>query len=73
MLAPLKVISELRLTTVNCTTMITPDGKYVAGENNAGQMELWLEQRLGKPRSDWKALVVGVTGEDDAVSRRSDG
>lgn len=64
---------RLRLTTVNCTTMITPDGKYVAGENNAGQMELWLEQRLGKPRSDWKALVVGVTGEDDAVSRRSDG
>lgn len=62
---------RLRLTTVNCTSMITPDGKYVAGENNAGQMEVWLEQRLGRPRSDWKTLVLRVKTEDDASSRRS--
>lgn len=50
--------SLLRLTTVRCIAMITPDGKFVAGENNAGQMEAWLEHRLGKPKSNWKALVL---------------
>ncbi|WP_020472448.1 DUF6602 domain-containing protein [Zavarzinella formosa] len=40
---------NLRLTTINCTAMITPDGKFVAGENNAGQMQVWSEHKLGKP------------------------
>lgn len=48
----------LRLTTVNCTTLITNDGKYTACENSSGQMEVWLEQKLGKPRSEWKTLFL---------------
>lgn len=31
---------RLRLTTVNCTAMVTPDDKVVTGETNAGQMDL---------------------------------
>ena len=68
--------SRLRLTTVNCTAMITPDGKYVAGENNAGQMEVWLEHRLGKPKSDWNTLLIRPhtkANGDDTTSQRSDG
>jgi hypothetical protein len=49
---------QLRLTTVNCTAMITPDGKYVAGENNSGQMEVWLEHRLQKPKTEWNTLLI---------------
>lgn len=67
---------QLRLTTVNCTALITPDGKYVAGENNAGQMEVWLEHRLGKPKSEWNTLVIKPLPEvkdDYSTSQRSDG
>ncbi len=64
---------RLRLTTVDCMAMVTPDGKFVAGENNAGQMEVWLEHRLGKPRESWKSLVVRMKAVDDADSQRSDG
>jgi hypothetical protein len=49
---------RLGLTTVNCIAMITPDGKFVAGENNAGQMETWLEQKPAKPKSEWKTLYL---------------
>lgn len=50
--------SSLRLTTISCTAMITPDGKYVAGENNAGQMQVWLAHKLGKPVEEFTTLVL---------------
>lgn len=34
----------LRLTTIACATICTSSGKLFAGENNAGQMEAWLNQ-----------------------------
>lgn len=45
---------ELILTTDQCQTLITPGGKYVAGENNAGQMTNWALQEFvsGKKTSD---------------------
>jgi hypothetical protein len=50
--------TTLRLTTIACMTLITPDGRFVAGENNAGQMQLWLEDLLGKRLSPSDILVV---------------
>ena len=43
--------SKLQLTTIECQAMITPDGKYMAGENNAGQMSIWLKEIIGKPEN----------------------
>ena len=54
---------ELTLTTIECTTLVTPEGKYVAGENNAGQMENWLVQKMGKPHDQLNTLVVRVDGD----------
>jgi len=51
---------ELALTTIECTALITPEGKFVAGENNAGQMNYWLAHKMGKPHDQLKTLVVRV-------------
>lgn len=48
--------SKLQLTTIQCQAMITPDGKYIAGENNAGQMNIWLSGIIGKPENQWQVL-----------------
>lgn len=39
--------NHLVLTTIECITLITPQGKFVAGENNAGQMSYWLQHETG--------------------------
>lgn len=54
---------ELILTTIECLALITPQGKFVAGENNAGQMHYWLEHETGKPLDQWKTLVIRTAGD----------
>lgn len=49
---------EMTLTTIECIAVITPEGKFVAGENNAGQMNYWLQHKMGKPLEQLKTLVV---------------
>jgi hypothetical protein len=58
--------SELTLTTEKCSLFITPDGKYVAGENNAGQMFVWMESLLGKPLGKMRTLVVIPESEENS-------
>lgn len=53
---------ELTLITIECTALITPEGKFFAGENNAGQMNYWLQHKMGKPLDQLKTLVVRVEG-----------
>ncbi|MET3477009.1 DUF6602 domain-containing protein [Variovorax atrisoli] len=54
---------NLELTTINCVALATPDGKLVAGENNAGQMDNWLEYKLGTPKNEWKLLAFVPSSE----------
>jgi hypothetical protein len=41
----------LRLTTVNCLIAYTSSGKWIAGENNTGQMEAWLNRDHPSPKT----------------------
>jgi hypothetical protein len=46
---------RLALTTVQCTIVILPDGRVVAGENSTGRLERWVQrfmERWRKPSSD---------------------
>lgn len=56
---------DLVLTTVECLALISPDGRFFAGENNAGQVNYWLEHKIGVRSDDWKTLVVRVAGDAD--------
>lgn len=38
--------SEVVLITVKCTAFALPDGRLVAGENNTGRMERWVERHF---------------------------
>lgn len=57
--------AELVLTTIECNALITSEGKFVAGENNAGQMRYWLERKMGKPQDQWKVATVKIAGGND--------
>lgn len=54
--------SELMLTTIECSAVITPEGKFVAGENNAGQMNYWLQHKMGKSLDQLNSLVLRADG-----------
>ncbi len=56
--------NRLALTTINCITVVSPDGggKFLAGENNAGQMSLWLEKKFAVPKEGVEDVISLVFG-----------
>jgi hypothetical protein len=45
--------NRLKLTTMQCEMVVTPDGIFAA-ENNAGQLTAWLKQSMNKHRQNMK-------------------
>lgn len=44
--------NKLELTTVECSCMILPDGRYIAAENNTGRLMRWVGRYMQKRNED---------------------
>lgn len=54
---------HLVLTTVHCQAIVAPDGNFYAAENNSGQLTSWMAEIIGKPKEEWKMLVIRPGGD----------
>lgn len=52
--------TRLALTTVQCAIMVLPDGRIVAGENNTGRLERWVQRFM----EGWNKSSSDADGAD---------